>query len=213
MMTIKVLIADDDPLIRESLKIILNIDEDIEVVSCVEDGLKACECCKNDHADVALIDVRMPVLNGVQAAREICQSTDTKVLILTTFDDDEYIVDAIKSGASGYLLKNNTPDKIISAIKMVYGGNSVIQDVVLNKIKEGLKDKKRKIDDALFSRREIEIMQLIAQGLSNGEIAEKLYISKGTVKNYITAILNKTGLAHRTQIAIFYLNSGDSPLG
>ena len=150
MMTIKVLIADDDPLIRESLKIILNIDEDIEVVSCVEDGLKACECCKNDHADVALIDVRMPVLNGVQAAREICQSTDTKVLILTTFDDDEYIVDAIKSGASGYLLKNNTPDKIISAIKMVYGGNSVIQDVVLNKIKEGLKDKKRKIDDALF---------------------------------------------------------------
>lgn len=206
-MSIKVLIADDDSLIRESLKIILNMDNYIDVISCVDDGLKALGFCLKNEVDVALVDVRMPVMNGVMAAREICAQTKTKVLILTTFDDDEYIVDAIKSGAKGYLLKNNTPEKIISAIKMVYEGNSVMQDIVLNKIKDGLiKDKKRNIDISIFSKRELEVMELISKGLSNKEIALKLYISEGTVKNYITSILNKTSLQHRTQIAIYYLN-------
>lgn len=202
-MAIKLLIADDDLLIRESLKIILNMDSDFEVVSCVDNGLKALEYCMKNPVDVALIDVRMPVLNGVEATKEICTKTDTKVLILTTFDDDEYIFDAIKNGAKGYLLKNNSPDKIKDAIKMLYAGNSVIQDVVLEKIKVGLNDNKNNIDISLFSKREIEIMELIAKGLSNKEIAKRLYISEGTVKNYITSILNKTGLRHRTQIAIY----------
>ncbi|SNX53962.1 response regulator transcription factor [Thermoanaerobacterium sp. RBIITD] len=209
-MSIKVLIADDDSLIRESLKIILGMDEEFEVVSCVDDGLKAVNYCLKYNIDVALVDVRMPVMNGVQAAKEICRKTATKVLILTTFDDDEYIIDVIKSGAKGYLLKNNSPEKIKNAIKMVYEGNSVVQDVVLDKIKEGLgKDKSVKIDTSLFTRREIEIMDLISKGLSNKEIADKLYISEGTVKNYITSILDKTGLQHRTQIAIYYLNGGE----
>lgn len=202
-MAIKLLIADDDLLIRESLKIILNMDSDFEVVSCVDNGLKALEYCMKNPVDVALLDVRMPVLNGVEATKEICTKTDTKVLILTTFDDDEYIFDAIKNGAKGYLLKNNSPDKIKDAIKMLYAGNSVIQDVVLEKIKVGLNDNKNNIDTSLFSKREIEIMELIAKGLSNKEIAKRLYISEGTVKNYITSILNKTGLRHRTQIAIY----------
>ncbi|MDI3310845.1 MAG: response regulator transcription factor, partial [Thermoanaerobacterium sp.] len=176
---------------------------DFEVVSCVDNGLKALEYCMKNPVDVALIDVRMPVLNGVEATKEICTKTDTKVLILTTFDDDEYIFDAIKNGAKGYLLKNNSPDKIKDAIKMLYAGNSVIQDVVLEKIKVGLNDNKNNIDISLFSKREIEIMELIAKGLSNKEIAKRLYISEGTVKNYITSILNKTGLRHRTQIAIY----------
>lgn len=203
-MAIKLLIADDDLLIRESLKIILGMDNDFEVVACVDDGLKALEYCMKNPVDVALLDVRMPVLNGVQATKEICTKTNTKVLILTTFDDDEYIFDAIKNGAKGYLLKNNSPDKIKDAIKMVYAGNSVIQDVVLDKIKEELHDnKKGNIDTSLFSKREIEIMELISKGLSNKEISERLFISEGTVKNYITSILNKTGLQHRTQIAIY----------
>lgn len=208
-MAIKLLIADDDSLIREGLKIILGMDEDFEIVACVENGLQALEFCTRNQVDVALLDVRMPVMNGVQAIKEICAKTGTRPLILTTFDDDEFITDAIKYGAKGYLLKNNPPEQIKDAIKMVYGGNSVMQDVVLDKIKAGLDtDKSSKLDKTLFSERELEIMKLIAKGFSNKDIANELYISVGTVANYITSIFNKTGLEHRTQIAVYYLNGG-----
>ena len=208
-MAIKLLIADDDSLIREGLKIILGMDDSFEIVACVENGLQAVEFCTNNQVDVALLDVRMPVMNGVQAVREIYGKTGTKPLILTTFDDDEFITDAIKYGAKGYILKNNPPDKIKDAIRMVHGGNTVMQDVVLDKIKEGLDtNKSSKLDKSLFSERELEIMEHIAKGLSNKEIAKELYISEGTTKNYITSILNKTGLEHRTQIAIYYIHGG-----
>ncbi|MGY0374558.1 response regulator [Clostridium sp. JNZ J1-5] len=207
-MGIRVLIADDDSLIRESLKIILTIDEEIEVIDCVDNGLKAVDLCLRKNIDVALLDIRMPVLNGVDAAKQITEKTKSKVLILTTFDEDDYIKAAIEHGARGYILKNNSPDKIINAIRTVYLGNMVMQDVVLDKIKNGLDDKKTTIDESLFTEREIEIIKAIAEGLSNREIASKLYISEGTVKNYITNILSKTNLKHRTQIAIYYL-TGD----
>lgn len=207
-MGIRVLIADDDSLIRESLKIILTIDEEIEVIDCVDNGLKAVDLCLRKNIDVALLDIRMPVLNGVDAAKQITEKTKSKVLILTTFDEDDYIKAAIEHGARGYILKNNSPDKIINAIRTVYLGNMVMQDVVLDKIKNGLDDKKATIDESLFTEREIEIIKAIAEGLSNREIASKLYISEGTVKNYITNILSKTNLKHRTQIAIYYL-TGD----
>lgn len=207
-MGIRVLIADDDSLIRESLKIILTIDEEIEVIDCVDNGLKAVDICLRKNIDVALLDIRMPVLNGVDAAKQITEKTKSKVLILTTFDEDDYIKSAIEHGARGYILKNNSPDKIINAIRTVYLGNMVMQDVVLDKIKNGLDDKKTTIDESLFTEREIEIIKAIAEGLSNREIASKLYISEGTVKNYITNILSKTNLKHRTQIAIYYL-TGD----
>lgn len=111
-MSIKLLIADDDSLIRESLKIILGMDEDFEIVSSVENGRQALEFCLRNPVDIALQDVRMPVMNGVKATREICAQTGTRPLILTTFDDDDFITDAIKYGAKGYLLKNNPPDKL-----------------------------------------------------------------------------------------------------
>lgn len=208
-MSIKLLIADDDCLIREGLKIILENEPNFEIVRCVENGHEAVEECSRSEIDIVLMDIRMPIMNGVQATRAICNDTQTKVVILTTFDDDEFIVDAVKYGARGYLLKSSTPEKIKDTIKMVYNGGTVMQDIIMDKIKDELcADKKGKIDNTMFSKREFEIMQLIAKGMSNREIAGKIFISEGTIKNYITSILNKTGLEHRTQIAIYYLNGG-----
>lgn len=202
-MAIKLLIADDDSLIRESLKIIIGLDKDFQVLSTVSNGQEALKFCIENSVDVALLDVRMPIMNGVQAVREITEKTDTKCLILTTFDEDDYIKDAISYGAKGYILKNNEPDKIKDAIKVVASGNIVMQDVVMKKMKEGFT--KAPIDTSLFTQRELSIMKAVSEGLSNREIASKLFISEGTVKNYISNILDKTGLEHRTQLAIYYL--------
>lgn len=205
-MAIRVLIADDDALIREGLKIILQTDGRFEVAACVENGLKALEFCGREQVDVALLDVRMPVLDGLQAAREISRSTGTKPLILTTFDDDDFILGAVKNGARGYLLKNNTPGRIMDAIRVVHEGGIVMQDVAMDKIREELSpQRKTRIDEEQFTEKELEIIRLVARGLSNREIAGQLHMSEGTIKNYISSILGKTGLEHRTQIAIYYL--------
>jgi DNA-binding NarL/FixJ family response regulator len=172
----------------------------------------------------------MPNMNGVEATRLLTQETTTKPLILTTFDDDEYIFDAIRFGAKGYLLKNNDPERIRDAIKSVHSGNNVLQDIVLDKLKStmgaapgngsaaapapsGEMVKKAHetgtenspFDKSLFTERELGVMALIAKGYSNKEISKQLFISEGTTANYITSILNKTALEHRTQIAIYYL--------
>ncbi|WJH34871.1 response regulator transcription factor [Paenibacillus sp. CC-CFT747] len=243
-MKIRVLIADDNSFIREGMKIILTTFGDFEVVGTVEDGLEAVEFCRRQEVDVALLDVRMPRMNGVEASRILSSETGTRPLILTTFDDDEYILDAIRSGAKGYLLKNNDPERIRDAIKSVYNGNNVLQDSVLDKLKtnmeawkptgtgkeNGLEERKAgtgsveppraepagtqgaapapdacPFDRSPFTERELEVMSRIAKGLSNKEISKELFIAEGTTANYITSILNKTGLDHRTQIAIFYL--------
>ncbi len=206
-MKIKILIADDNSFIREGMKIILSTYEEFEVLETVSDGKEALDYCKKHDVDIALLDVRMPNMNGVEATKLICEETKTKSLILTTFDDDEYILDAVKNGAKGYLLKNNDPERIRDAIKSVYHGHTVMQDVVLDKIKSNLQESKEglKIDKSLFTERELSIIALIAKGFSNKEISKQLFISEGTIANYITSILNKTGLEHRTQIAIYYL--------
>ncbi|MFD3270027.1 response regulator [Paenibacillus dendritiformis] len=228
-MTIKVLIADDNSFIREGMKIILSSFEEFEVAGTVEDGAEAVAFCKSHDVDVALLDVRMPNMNGVEAARLLTEQTKVKPLILTTFDDDEFVLEAIRAGARGYLLKNNDPERIRDAIKSVCNDHHVLQDVVLDKIKANLAaghppsppaavsesggtpappaadSNGCKIDRSPFTERELGVMDHIARGLSNKEIAKKLFISEGTVANYITSILNKTGLEHRTQIAIYYL--------
>lgn len=207
-MTIKILIADDDALIREGLKIILQNDERFEVTACVENGLQAVQHCENGEIDIALLDVRMPVMDGLQASKEISLRTTVKPLILTTFDDDDFIFAAVKNGSRGYLLKNNDSSKLMDALKTVYDGGIVMQDVAMEKIREGLtfsSTSRTKIAEELFTDREMDIIKLIARGLSNRDIAGELFMSEGTVKNYISAILAKTRLKHRTQIAIYYL--------
>lgn len=207
-MKVKIVIADDDSLIRESLRIILSADEEIEVLEVFENGEGIADFCSENMVDIALLDIRMPKLNGVEATKEIVNRSNAKVIILTTFDEDNYIREALNYGAKGYLLKNTSPDKIIETIKVVYKGNCVIQDEVLSKITENLSksnESSNKIDKSIFTERELEVMEAIADGLTNKEIAKKLFISEGTVKNYITSILDKTGLQHRTQIAIYYI--------
>ena len=207
-MTIRLVIGEDDDLIRESLKIILGTNQNIEVLDAFPNGREALEYVVRNDVDIALLDVRMPIMNGVLATKEINEKSNTKVIILTTFDEDDYIRSAISYGAKGYLLKNTPPDKIISAIEMVYAGNSVIQEEVLSKLSSNLDYKeKEEFDMTQFTEREIEIIKEISKGASNKEISSSLFISEGTVKNYITSILQKTGLSHRTQIAIKYLKS------
>lgn len=216
---IKVLIADDNSFIREGMKIILTSFEEFEVVGTVADGAEAVAFCKSHDVDVALLDIRMPNMNGVEATRLLTEQTGVKSLILTTFDDDQFILEALRAGAHGYLLKNNEPEHIRDAIKSVHNSHHVLQDVVLDKIKSNLTKPVAdplsptpnggKIDRGLFTEREFDIIEQIAKGLSNKEIAKKLFISEGTTANHITSILNKTGLEHRTQIAIYYL-TGDA---
>lgn len=214
MLNIKVIIADDDSFIREGMKIILTSFPEFEVLAAVEDGVEAVSFCEQHEVNVALLDVRMPNMNGVEATRLLTSRTQTKPLILTTFNDDRYILDAIRHGAKGYLLKNNDPRLIRSAIISVHNGHNVLQDAVLEKLKSNLpgdshrladRDQGTQIVSGVFTEREMSIIVLIAKGLSNREIAKRLFISEGTIANYVTSILSKAGLEHRTQIAIYYL--------
>lgn len=200
---IKVLICDDDSLIRESLKILLPLKGDIEIVGEASNGKEAIDFCLNNKVDVALVDVRMPILNGVDAIKEINKKTETKCLILTTFDEEEYINEAISHGTKGYILKNSSPEKIANAIASVHNETIVLNDNLLEKLYD--KEEVPSFKKYDFTEREREIIQAISEGLSNKEISKKLFISEGTVRNYITNILDKTNLEHRTAIAVNYL--------
>lgn len=206
-MGIKIVLADDDSLIRESFKIMLSYDEHIEVMNAFGDGMDAIEYCGREKVDIALLDVRMPRVNGIQATREIVKRSDTKVIILTTFDEDEYIDEAMKCGAKGYILKSSASSMILDTIKDIYLEDLMYKsidwsdrDVFIEKI---FQNKEELLN---FTRKEKEIVKEIASGLTNKEIAKKLFISEGAVKRYINSILNKTGFARRIQIAMFYLN-------
>ncbi|WP_234122450.1 response regulator transcription factor [Clostridium hydrogenum] len=213
MEQIKILIADDEKLIRDGLKIILNANDELNVVGVSENGEAAIEFCKKEQVDVILMDIRMPICDGVKATKIIKNEfPNVKILVLTTFKDDEYIFDAMKFGANGYILKDTSYDVIIDAVKSVYKGNVVVNPEVaslmvcgLNKNQQGdlenIKDKYKLTD------RQIEIIICIGSGLSNKEIAEKQYVTEGTVKNHITEILSKLEMRDRTQIAIFALKN------
>jgi len=202
-MAIKIVIADDDALIRESLVIFFEVDDRFEVIGTAQNGQEALELCLSNEVDVAVLDIRMPTLNGVDATGKIVSSTQTRVLILTTFDDDDDIKNVFLNGASGYLLKNSPPDVIKNAVVTVHGGNNVIQDVVMDQLRNPYKNLKEKLKD--LTTREKDVVELIAKGLTNQEIAESLFITEGTVKNLVSQILSKLELKHRTQIAIYYL--------
>ncbi|WIV13490.1 response regulator transcription factor [Proteiniborus sp. MB09-C3] len=206
----KVLIADDDGLIRDSLKILLSLESDIEVVGTAINGQQAFELCQKNRPDIVLMDIRMPIMDGVLGTKLIKEHfNDIKIIILTTFKDDEYIREAIKNGAEGYILKNQSSDSIVDSLRTVYGGNTVLDKEVADTLTSMLKDKPDKKGNIYYElgKRELEILKLISEGLSNKEIGAKLYLSEGTVRNYITILLDKLSLRDRTQLAIFYLKN------
>ncbi|MBU5228253.1 response regulator transcription factor [Clostridium senegalense] len=206
---IKLLIVDDEKLIREGLKVMLSTFDDIEVVGMAENGYKALEICKNTDVDVVLMDIRMKECDGVMGTRLIKeQFAKIKIIILTTFKDKEYIQEALKYGAFGYMLKDSSHDVIYNGIKTAYKGNMVVHpDVAIEMI--GINTViKKDIHKYNLIEKEIKIIKAIAGGLSNKEIAEELFLSEGTIKNNITNILSKLDLRDRTQIAIFAFKNG-----
>lgn len=203
-MAINVIIADDSDFVREGMSIILDVDNDFNVLGCAENGLECVELARKNKADVILMDIQMPVMDGIDATKIIAEEELGKVLILTTFDDYDLVQKAIRNGAKGYLIKNHTPDKLKQTIKSVYNGINVLDDSVFEKMGD-TPLRSDSFDSSQFSKRELEIIGLVADGLSNKEIASKLFLSEGTVKNYISNILEKAQLEHRTQLAVYYL--------
>lgn len=204
----KVLIADDDALIRESLKLLLGLEEDIEIIGTACNGQEAFDICREKRPDIILMDIRMPIMDGVLGTKMIKSCfKDVKIIILTTFKDNEYIKEAIKNGAEGYILKNQSSDSIIDSLRAVHKGNIVFEKDVANTLTSMLEKEKREKQDVDLTEREWEVIKLISEGLSNKEISGKLYLSEGTVRNYVTILLEKFELRDRTQLAIYYLKN------
>jgi len=202
---LKVLIVDDDRLVSTSLKTILEGDAEIQVAGLGNSGKQAIDLYFETSPDVLLMDIRMEGMTGVEAAELIlARDPSAKILFLTTFSDDEYIVKALKLGVKGYILKQNF-ESIVQSIKTIYMGQRVFGDDIITKIPAFLSDSnKNGITGTGLSDKECEIMTQVANGLSNKEIAETLFLSEGTVRNYISIILEKLKLRDRTQLAIFY---------
>ncbi len=206
-MTIKILICDDQSLFREALRTLLGAYTDLEVVGEASNGEEALRTAFSESPDIVLMDLRMPVMDGVEATRRIVQlEKGIKVIVLTTFDDDETVFEGLRAGAVGYLLKDVSSDKLVEAIKAAYRGEYFLLPSITAKVvsefsrisKPSPKQKDVFLPDPL-SPREIEILKLVATGASNREIAERLVISEGTVKNHLSSILSKLGVRDRMQ--------------
>lgn len=214
---IKILIADDQELIRESLKIILDMNVDMEVVGLAENGHKVLELVGKNIPDVILMDIRMPELDGVLCTKAVKDKyPDVKIIILTTFDDDEYVYYALKYGASGYLLKGCSVQELNAAIHTVMAGNSILNKNIITTVVKLFNQMAQKnitmeVDaDGVkeLTSTEQKITYLVGKGLSNKEIAKKLFLSDGTVRNGLSSALSKLNLRDRTQLAIWVVQSG-----
>lgn len=201
----KVLLVEDQAIVRQGLKMILEQDPEITVAHEAENGKQAIEIMEEHIIDFIMMDVRMPIMSGIEATRIIKERwPDTKIMILTTFNDDEYAMQALKDGANGFLLKTSEPSKLIEAVYSCMKGGLRLHDEVAAKVMPKLLQKNEKPSITVdLSPRELEITRLVGEGLTNKEISEILHLSVGTVKNHITQILQKTDLRDRTQLAIY----------
>jgi len=210
---VRVFICDDQVIVCEGLDAILSSDPEIEVVGTANDGTEALERIPAARPDVVLMDLKMPGMNGIQATRQILKMhPEIKVLVLTTYGEDEWIFDAIRSGASGYLLKGTPKNALIEAVKGTSAGETFIDPSIGGKLfahiaQTAPASTSTSITDGL-SNRELEILRLLGEGLTNTEIAQRLFLSKGTVRNYVSAVLEKLGVSDRTQAAIIAMRHG-----
>ena len=206
---IKVMLVDDEQLIRSGLKIMLETYPDIEVIHQAGNGREAFECCQMEVPDVVLMDIRMPVSTGIEGTKLIKEAyPEVKIVMVTTFQDTEYIVEAMQYGASGYLLKDSSYEAIYDGIKVALSGKVVMDATVSEKLvmqpkSQTTTDQQTDISSLGLTEREIELIRLVSQGLNNKEISEALFLSEGTVKNNISTILSKLALRDRTQLVIF----------
>ncbi|MDG4657932.1 response regulator transcription factor [Ectobacillus antri] len=216
---IRVMIVDDQPLIRDGLAMLLNLRPEIEIVAVAEDGADAVAKAVELQPDIVLMDIRMPGVNGVEGTSRIQQCVPAvKVIMLTTFKDSELIFEALEKGASGYLLKDMPTDTIVQAILTAHAGGLVLPPEMTGQILVELRKtkvieaEKKDVPYTLFelTEREIEVLKEIGYGLNNREIAEKLYITEGTVKNHVSSLIHKLALRDRTQAAIFAVRHGIS---
>ncbi len=208
----KIILCDDQAVIRDGLEMLLNLEKDFEVIGAAQDGAEAVELAVKKQPDLILMDLKMPVMNGIEATREIhAKFPNIKILVLTTYDDDEWVFDAIRAGASGYLLKDTSRQKIIEAIRGTMDGKSFIDPAIAGKLLNQVASKQTQPTSILtdkLTERELDVLRLIAKGINNSEIANQLHLSEGTVRNHVSAILEKLGVSDRTQAAVIAIQHG-----
>jgi DNA-binding NarL/FixJ family response regulator len=215
-MSVRVLIVDDQALVRTGFRMILEAEEDIEVVGEAGDGIEAITEARRLEPDVVLMDVRMPELDGIEATRRLLANGgagDTKVVMLTTFDMDEYVFDALRAGASGFLLKDVPPERLIDGIRAVANGDALLAPSITRRlieefVRSGPMTSSRPTALDELTARELEVLQLIARGLSNAEIANELFVSETTVKTHVAHVLMKLGLRDRVQAVVLAYEAG-----
>jgi DNA-binding NarL/FixJ family response regulator len=211
-MTIRVLVADDQSMVRAGFRMLLAGEEDIEVVAEASDGLEAVSKAARFHPAIILMDIRMPELDGLEATRRILAGDNAaRILILTTFDLDEYVYEALRAGASGFVLKDDSPEQLIAAIHTIAAGEALLSPTITKRVIQKFARMPRpappkELDD--LSEREREVFRLMARGLSNGEIAQELYIGETTVKTHVTHILQKLNLRDRVQAVVLAYQTG-----
>ena len=211
-MSVRVLVADDQSMVRAGFRMLLGGEPDIEVVAEASNGLEAVDKAARFRPTVVLMDIRMPELDGLQATQRILAADDTpRILILTTFDLDEYVYEALRAGASGFVLKDDPPEQLLAAIRIVAGGDALLSPAITKRVIKQFTRiphpaPPRELDD--LTERELEVFSLIARGFSNAEIGRELYISDTTVKTHITHILQKLKLRDRVQAVVLAYQTG-----
>jgi DNA-binding NarL/FixJ family response regulator len=209
---IRIAIVDDQALVRSGFRMILEAQQDFDVVGEAENGREAVDVVLASSIDVVLMDVRMPELDGIEAtARIIREKPDTRVLILTTFDLDEYVARALRAGASGFLLKDVRPAQLVDAIRVVAGGDALLAPTITRRLLDRFAsslDAGPSPDLAGLTERELEILKLVAEGMSNAEIADRLFLGESTVKTHVSAVLRKLGVRDRVQAVIAAYDAG-----
>lgn len=209
---IKVIICDDQAIIRDGLEMLLKLEKDIDVAGQAQDGAEAVELVDKTRPDLVLMDLKMPGLNGIEATRQIrARFPQVKVLVLTTYDDDEWVFDAIRAGASGYLLKDTPREEVIKAVKGTAAGKTFVDPSVAGKVLHQVAGKQGQPSSLLTNKlteREADVLRLIARGFTNADIAGQLHLSEGTVRNHVSAIFAKLEVADRTQAAVIAIQHG-----